>query len=291
MSQPAATGLKYAYYPGCSLEATAREYGQSVRAVCSHLGIELAEIPDWSCCGASSGHSTSRQLACTLAGRNLALAEEMEMDIAVACPACYIRLRNAHHEMQNDDKLREELSSVMSLSYQAKHGVRHLLDIIVNEIGLEDLKSKVVKPLKGLKLAAYYGCYLVRPPELVAFDDPENPRCLDDLLNTLGAEARDWSGKVDCCGGSLSLSKREIAGRLVSELAEMAGRAGAEAMVTACPLCHANLEMRQTGADGNKLPVFYFTELIGLALGIAEARSWLKRHLISPSGLLTSLGL
>ncbi len=291
MSQPTATGLKYAYYPGCSLEATAREYGQSVRAVCSHLGIELAELPDWSCCGASSGHSTSRQLARTLAGRNLALAEEMEMDIAVACPACYIRLRNAHHEMQNDDRLREELSSVMSLSYQAKHGVRHLLDIIVNVIGLEDLKSIVVKPLKVLKLAAYYGCYLVRPPELVAFDDPENPQCLDDLLNTLGAEARDWSGKVDCCGGSLSLSKREIAGRLVSELAEMAGWAGAEAIVTACPLCHANLEMRQTGADGNKLPVFYFTELIGLALGIAEARDWLKRHLISPSGLLTSLGL
>ncbi|MGB2815528.1 MAG: CoB--CoM heterodisulfide reductase iron-sulfur subunit B family protein [Dehalococcoidales bacterium] len=291
MSQPTATGLKYAYYPGCSLEATAREYGQSVRAVCSHLGIELAELPDWSCCGASSGHSTSRQLACTLAGRNLALAEEMEMDIAVACPACYIRLRNAHHEMQNDDRLREELSSVMSLSYQAKHGVRHLLDIIVNEIGLDSLKSKVVKPLKGLKLAAYYGCYLVRPPELVAFDDPENPQCLDDLLDTLGAEARDWSGKVDCCGGSLSLSKKEIAGRLVSELAEMAERAGAEAMVTACPLCHANLEMRQTGADGNKLPVFYFTELIGLALGITEARSWLRRHLVSPSGLLTSLGL
>ena len=114
MSQPTATGLKYAYYPGCSLEATAREYGQSVRAVCSHLGIELAEIHDWSCCGASSGHSTSRQLASTLAGRNLALAEQMGMDIAVACPACYIRLRNAHQEMQKDDRLREELSGVMS---------------------------------------------------------------------------------------------------------------------------------------------------------------------------------
>jgi len=291
MSQPIATGLKYAYYPGCSLEATAKEYGQSVRAVCSHLGIELTEIPDWSCCGASSGHSTSRKLACTLAGRNLALAEEMGMDIAVACPACYIRLRNAHHEMQNDDRLREELSSVMSLSYQAEHGTRHLLDIIVNEIGLENLKSKVVKPLKGLKLAAYYGCYLVRPPELVAFDDPENPRCLDDLLSALGAEVRDWSGKVDCCGGSLSLSKRDIASQMVGGLIEMARQAGAEAMVAACPLCHANLEMRQTGADGKKLPVFYFTELIGLALGIAEARSWLKRHLISPSGLLTSLGL
>ncbi len=177
------------------------------------------------------------------------------------------------------------------LPYRAEYTTRHLLDIICNEVGLENLKNKVVKPLQGLKLAAYYGCYLVRPPELVAFDDPENPQCLDTLLDTLGAEVRDWSGKVDCCGGSLSLSKREIASHLVAELVEMAGRAGAEAMVTACPLCHANLEMRQTGADGDKLPVFYFTELIGLALGIAEARAWLGKHLISPSGLLASHGL
>jgi heterodisulfide reductase subunit B len=230
-------------------------------------------------------------LACTLAGRNLVLAEGMKLDIAVACPACYVRLRNAHHEMQSDNRLREELSSVMSVPYRAEYSTRHLLDIICHDVGLENLKNKVVKPLQGLKLAAYYGCYLVRPPELVAFDDPENPQCLDTLLDTLGAEVRDWSGKVDCCGGSLSLSKREIAGQLVEELVEMAGRAGAEAMVTACPLCHANLEMRQTGADGDKLPVFYFTELIGLALGIAEARAWLGRHLISPSGLLASHGL
>ena len=290
MSQPTA-GLRYAYYPGCSLEAMAREYDQSVRAVCAHLGIELSELPDWSCCGASSGHSTSRWLACTLAGRNLVLAEGMKLDIAVACPACYVRLRNAHHEMQRDNRLREELSSVMAVPYRAEYSTRHLLDIICHDVGLENLKNKVVKPLQGLKLAAYYGCYLVRPPELVAFDDPENPQCLDTLLDTLGAEARDWSGKVDCCGGSLSLSKREIAGHLVAELVEMAGRAGAEAMVTACPLCHANLEMRQTGADGDKLPVFYFTELIGLALGIAEARAWLGKHLISPSGLLASHGL
>jgi heterodisulfide reductase subunit B len=290
MSQPTA-GLRYAYYPGCSLEAMAKEYGLSVRAVCAHLGIELAEIPDWNCCGASSGHSTSRWLACTLAGRNLALAEEMGMDIAVACPACYIRLRSAQNEMKQDKELRDELTSVTDLTYEAKYNTRHLLDIICHDVGLENLKNKVVKPLHGLKLAAYYGCYLVRPPELVAFDDPENPQCLDALLDTLGAEVRDWSGKVDCCGGSLSLSKREIASHLVAELVEMAGRAGAEAMVTACPLCHANLEMRQTGADGDKLPVFYFTELIGLALGIAEARAWLGKHLISPSGLLASHGL
>lgn len=279
MSQPTMVNLKYAYYPGCSLEATAREYDLSVRAVCAHLGIELAELPDWNCCGASSGHSTNRRLASTLAGRNLALAEELKMDIAVACPACYIRLRSAQHEMKQDKAQR------------AEYNTRHILDIICNEIGLENVKSKVVRPLTGLKLAAYYGCYLVRPPEIVGFDDPENPQCLDALLEALGAEARDWSGKVDCCGGSLSLSKRDIASQMVAELIDMARQAGAEAMVTACPLCHANLEMRQPPGNGHKLPVFYFTELIGMAMGIAEARSWLKKHLISPSGLLNSLGL
>jgi len=291
MSQQKASSLRYAYYPGCSLEATAREYDLSVRAVCSHLGIELAELSDWNCCGASSGHSTNRRLACNLAGRNLALAEEMGMDIAVACPACYVRLRSAQNEMKQDKAYRDELMRVTALSYRGEYGTRHLLDIICNDVSLENLKSKVVRPLNGLKLAAYYGCYLVRPTELTAFDDPENPQCLDALLDTLGAEVRDWSGKVDCCGGSLSLSKRDIASQMVGELAEMARRAGAEAMVTACPLCHANLEMRQRSINGNKLPVFYFTELIGLASGIAETRSWLKKHLISPSGLLDSLGL
>jgi heterodisulfide reductase subunit B len=291
MTQQKAAGLRYAYYPGCSLEATAREYDLSVRAVCAHLGIELVEIPDWNCCGASSGHSTSRRLACILAGRNLALAEEMGMDTAVACPACYIRLRSAQNEMKQDEELRGELARLTGIGYQAEYGTRHLLDIICHEIGFENLKSKVVRPLSGLKLAAYYGCYLVRPPGLVAFDDPENPQCMDALLDTLGAEVRDWSGKVDCCGGSLSLSKRDIAFKMVGELIEMARRAGAEALVAACPLCHANLEMRQAGHNGNKMPIFYFTELMGLALGIEEAKSWLKKHLISPSGLLNSLGL
>jgi len=283
--------LKYAYYPGCSLEATAREYDLSVRAVCARLEIELAEIPDWNCCGASSGHNTNRRLAHALAGRNLALAESLGLDIAVACPACYIRLRTTGHEMKDNSRKRAELAKLIALPYEASGNTRHLLDIICHDIGLENLKKKVVKPLQGLKLACYYGCYLVRPPEVVAFDDPENPQTMDALLDTLGAEVKDWSGKVDCCGGSLSLSKRDIAIKLVSELTDMARRAGAQAIVAACPLCHANLETRQVATGQSKLPVFYFTELIWLAMGITEAESWLKKHLISPFGLLGSHGL
>ncbi|MFC1915388.1 CoB--CoM heterodisulfide reductase iron-sulfur subunit B family protein [Chloroflexota bacterium] len=283
--------MKYAYYPGCSLEATAKEYDSSVRAVCSNLGIELAELSDWSCCGASSGHSTNYWLAHALTGRNLALAEKTGLDTAVACPACYVRLRATHAEMKDDQKKRDELANLIGMPYEAKYNTRHLLDIIYNDIGCENLKKKLTKPLGGLKLACYYGCYLVRPPEVVGFDDTENPKSMDILLDTLGAEVKDWSGKVDCCGGSLSLSKSEIAKKLVAEITEMAQKAGAEAIVTACPLCHSNLETRQAVSGQKKLPVFYFTELIGLAMGIPEAKSWLKKHLISPMSILASHGL
>ena len=280
--------MKYAYYPGCSLEAMAEEYDRSVRAVCAHLGIELRELPDWSCCGASSGHSTNRRLAQALAGRNLALAERVGLDIAVACPACYLQLRSTRREMRDNSQNREELVRLIDMPYEAKYDTRHLLDIICNDVGLEELKKRVVRPLEALPLASYYGCYLVRPPEVVGFDDPENPQSMDGLLTVLGAEVRDWSGKVNCCGGSLALSRKEIAGRLVAEISEMARQAGAQAVVTACPLCHSNLEIRQTDGKQNKLPVFYFTELIGLAIGIDEAESWLKKHLISPFSLLAS---
>ena len=283
--------MKYAYYPGCSLESIAREYDLSVRAVCSNLGIELAELPDWSCCGASSGHSTNRWLSHALAGRNLALAEREGLDIAVACPACYLRLKTTYTEMKEDSRQRDELVKLIDMPYEARYNTRHLLDIIYNDIGLEKVKKRVTKPLRGLKLACYYGCYLVRPPKVVAFDDPENPNSMDMLLDSLGAEVRDWSGKVDCCGGSLSLSKREIAKQLVGEISEMARKAGAQAIVTACPLCHSNLETRQDTSRQNRLPIFYFTELIGLAIGIAEARSWLKKHLIPSLSLLASHGL
>ena len=283
--------LKYVYYPGCSLESTAREYDMSLRAVSARLGIELIEFDGWSCCGASSGHSTNPMLALGLAGRNLALAESMGRDIAVACPACYLRLRSAQNDVKHNSALRDDLSRITGLPYESKCNTRHLLDIIVNDVGLENLKNKVTHPLKGLKLVAYYGCYLVRPPEIVAFDDPENPQCLDALLSSIGAEVKDWPGKVDCCGGGLSLSKRDIAYRMVSDLTDAARRAGADAIVTACPMCHVNLEMRQKNSRQKKLPVFYFTELMGIAFGIKEFRSWLKRHLVSPLSLLDSHGL
>jgi heterodisulfide reductase subunit B2 len=278
----------YLYYPGCSLESTSKEYDMSVRAVAGVIGIQLLEFEGWNCCGASSGHAMNSRLALGLAARNLGLAEKQKQDIAVACPACYLRLRTARHEAKHSPEMQAEIEKITGLEYTAAFVTRHLLDIVTNDFSLDTVREKVIHPLKGLKLAAYYGCYLTRPLELVAFDDPENPQCMDRLLGAAGAELKEWSGKVDCCGGSLSLSKKEMVSKMVNELVESARLAGAEAIATACPLCQANLEMRQKGPE--KLPVFYYTELLGMAFGIKESRSWLKGHLISPFNLLTSRG-
>ncbi len=283
--------MKYAYYPGCSLEAAlAKEYDLSTKAVCEKLGIVLEELHDWNCCGASSGHSTSYLLNHAIVGRNLAIAEKQGLDIAAACPACYVRLKHTRHEVKEKPQLREQVTEAIDFPYEAKYDVRHILDILCNDVGIKAIKEKVTRPLTGLKLVSYYGCFLVRPPSVVAFDDPENPQCMDNLLTALGADVRDWSGKVDCCGGSLALTKRDIVVRLVGELVEMARGVGAEALVAACPLCQMNLDGRQDFAH-NPLPVFYFTELVGLAIGDSGAKSWFKKHLVSPGKLLKSHGL
>lgn len=275
--------MKYAYYPGCTLETTAKEYNESVIDVCARLGIDLTDIPGWSCCGASSGHSTDYRLAHTLSGRNLALAEREGLDIAVACPACYLRLNATQKECQNNTGLRDQISDLIKLPYSAKLEVRHILDIICNSVGLEKVEQSVIKPLSGLKVVAYYGCYLVRPRDLTCFDDPENPQSMDKLLKSAGATVLDWRGKVECCGGSLSFSGTETVKHLVSEIIEAACEVEAQAIVTACPLCQANLETRQSGKSN--LPIFYFSELLALAFGLTKA-DWFKRHLISPVELL-----
>jgi len=276
---------RYAYYPGCALESTAEEYNRSILEVGRALGIELVEIPDWSCCGASSAHMTDYWLAHGLAARNLVLAEKPGLDIAVACPACFQRLKSTQLELSDNPELEGKLRELIGLTGEGKYEIRHILDIIYHDVGVERIKEKVVKPLEGLRVVGYYGCYLVRPRELTGFDDPENPQLMDRVLEAAGAEVLDWDGKVDCCGGSLSLSERGVTARLVAHIFEAAQAAGAEALVTACPLCQLNLETRQEG--DKPLPVFYFTELLGLALGLPTS-SWFKKHLISPWRLLKS---
>lgn len=283
--------MKIGYYPGCSAESIGKEYDLSVRVVAPMLGIELVELPDWSCCGASSGHYISRQLSLALPARNLALAERAGLGLAVICPACFLRFKQTNHELQANDRLRQEVQEIIGVPYSGNVAVRHILDIFCREVGLPEIQRRVTKSLNGLKVVAYYGCYLVRPPRITQFDDPENPTLMDELLRTLGAEVLDWSYKVECCGGNLVLSRADITNRLVRDIVRAANETGAAAIVTACPLCQANLDMRQLGP--RKLPVFYFSELMALALGMEPraTRSWWQRHITSPQHLLKSQSL
>ncbi len=280
--------LKFSYYPGCSLKSTAKEYDQSVRAVAEMLDIDLVELPDWSCCGASSGHCTNYQLSRALPARNLALAEKEGRDLIVACAACFLRLKQTNHELRANDGFRQEIEKIIGMPYKGNVEVRHFLDIICREVGVEEIRRRVKRPLKGLRLVSYYGCYLVRPPEITQLDDPENPRLMDDLMEALGAEALDWSYKVECCGGNLLLSRVDIVTKLVGDIVQAAIDTGADGIVTACPLCQANLDIRQSGPE--RLPIFYFSELLGLALGVDEKslKSWWKRHLVSPDIMLST---
>ena len=281
--------MKVSYYPGCSLHGTAKEYDQSVKAVSRGLGIDLEEIEDWSCCGASSAHNTNFKLSIALPARDLIAAERKPQDVMVPCAACFNRFKTAEHHLRHDAALKAEIEGIVGAPYRGSVAIRNPIDIIVNDIGLEKLAANVVKKLTGLKPVSYYGCLLLRPPDVCRFDDAENPVLLDKILNALGAEARPWSYKTDCCGGSLTISKTPIVTKMVDKLMAKAREAGANCLVTACPVCTANLDMRASA--GGELPVFYFTELAALAMGQEETGEWFKLHRTDPRPLLKGLEL
>jgi heterodisulfide reductase subunit B len=282
--------MDFSYYPGCSLESTACEYNDSVRAVFRALDVGLQELEDWNCCGASSAHNVDRLLSIALPARNLAIAQERGRDIVMPCAACYNRHKTADYEMRAHPERRKAVENAVGFQFTGQIAVRPLLDVIGNEIGIQRVKDRVQRPLKGLRAVGYYGCLLVRPPEITQFENPENPVLLNEILAALGADVRPWSYATDCCGGGLALTKSEVAARLVQRLVAHAREAGAQAIVTSCPLCQLNLEMRQESSSP-EMPILYFTELLGLALGLDEARSWWGKHLVDPTGLLVSVDL
>ncbi|MGD9100086.1 MAG: CoB--CoM heterodisulfide reductase iron-sulfur subunit B family protein [Anaerolineae bacterium] len=281
--------MDFSYYPGCSLHSIAAEFNDSVQAVFAALDVGLHELEDWNCCGASSAHSLNRALSLALPARNLAIAQEAGRDVVMPCAACFNRHKTADHEMRGREDRRAFVEETVGFQFDGTVGVRPLLDAVGNAIGLERIEARVTRPLTGLKVVSYYGCLLVRPPEVTQFENPENPTLMDRLLALLGADVRPWSYATECCGGGLALTRSDVAARLVNRLVARAREAGAKAIVTSCPLCQMNLEMRQS--DGAQMPLFYFTELVGLALGLDEARSWWGKHLIDPTGLLQALGL
>jgi heterodisulfide reductase subunit B len=295
--------LRYAFYPGCTLHSTGVEFGASTELVCDALDLEMVEIDDWNCCGASSAHSMDYTLFLALPARNLAKAQEVGLeDLAIPCAACYSRLAAADLALEEDGAFRARMESVLGVKYGERVRPRNLLDIIANDVSQETLKGKVKKPLEGLKVASYYGCLLIRPPQYTGrWDDPEHPQAMDHIVESMGAEAVPWSYGVDCCGGSLTLNRSDVVVHLVDKLARAAREAGAEAMATACPMCMANVDGRQLYRGGPPLPrpakpgyepvpIFYFTELMALAYDL-PMKKVLGKHLVDPRPLLRGLGL
>lgn len=282
--------MKLSYFPGCSLESTAKEYDMSARSVCKALDLELVELEDWVCCGATSAHSTNHTLSITLPAKNIALAQELGADLAVPCSACYNVLKKTDYTLRNDENMRAKTEQITGFKYNGEINILSLLEAVVTKVGVKSIAKSVKKPLQGLNVVCYYGCLLVRPPEVTQFDNRENPESLDNIINSLGARAIPWAYKTDCCGASLSLTSADIVQKMVGRLMDAAKEAGANAIVTACPLCQSNLEMRRQKGDTG-IPAFYFTELIGLALDLPDTDRWLKLHLVDPLPLLKSLSL
>jgi heterodisulfide reductase subunit B len=283
--------MKVSYYPGCSLDGTAREYGESLEAIAASLGIELEELPDWTCCGASSAHVTDDRLAFSLAARNLIIADRVGKDLIVPCAACYQRLKTAEKGLQHGEPVEGN-----TVKYSGKVRVKHSVDFIWEECGEKAIREKVKKSLAGLNPVCYYGCLTTRPPDVTDAKAPEDPQAMDNIMNSLDANVRSWSYKTDCCGANLILTHPEIAKKLIEKLFDMALEAGADCIVVGCPMCQSNLDTRQKelSQDNGKqynIPIYYFTELMGLAFGDKSVGKWLNRHMTNAKELLKQKGL
>ncbi len=283
--------MKYSYYPGCTLHSTAIEYGWSTEAVCEALGIELVEIEDWNCCGASSAHSLDPHLALALPTRDLMRAQASGADIVMPCAACYGRIAAADHKMRTDAAWRKEMEAEFQTEYIGAAHPRTLVDVLGNDLAPEALAARVKRPLHGLRTVSYYGCLLIRPPDLTnRWDDPEHPVVMDRILRTLGAEPVQWAHTVECCGASLALDRADVVTVLSGRIVQGANDAEADCIVCACPLCQANLDSRQKGISP-KVPVMYITELMGIALDLPQRNKWFAKHLVDPRPMLRSKGL
>ena len=285
------------YYPGCSLHATGIEFNMSTKAIAETLNLNLVEPEGWVCCGTSPAHNTNHYRSIKLPMQTLAIAQELGHSyMTMPCAACFSRFRIAMHEVQHEPELRRKIADDIGFEYTGGIKVDSLLTTITDRVGYEAAAEPVTKPLEGLKAVSYYGCLLTRPPDVTGAEHPEYPMNMDKLLEALGAEALDWSYKTDCCGGSLSLSTLDIALDLSQKILQNAIDVGADVIVTACPLCFANLDVRQQQISDEyggefHIPIVYFTQLMGVAYGIDAKTLGMDKHFSDAIGLLTEKGL
>jgi len=288
--------MRYAYYPGCSLSSSGIEFHLSFQYVARSLGIELVEVKDWVCCGASSAHATSHLLSIALPVLNLSHAEKEGFDKLIApCLACLSRFKGANIEMKNDPHLRKKIHEIFDYPYQGKVKVYHPLEVFL-ELGLDRIRARARKRLKGLRVACYYGCVLTRPPQIAQFDDVENPQSMDSIIQALGGETIDWSYKTECCGVSMTLTFSDIVLKLSNDILREAKEGGASAIIVCCPLCQANLDGRQRQIEETYqvrygLPILYITQVMGLSFGAYPKEVGLEKLITSPKEVLGPIGL
>jgi heterodisulfide reductase subunit B len=286
--------LQIGYSPGCSLHGTAIDFGMSTRAIAGRLGIDLVEPEGWICCGASAAHTTDRVLATTLPMHNLALFAAAGQDcVMMPCASCYLRAKTAIYDVERKPELRAAVTQEIGYTPTDTIRVEHIIETLEKRVGLQRITGQVVRPLHGVKVVCYYGCVLTRPPKIVQQPNPEYPRSMDRLVDALGAQPLDWSYKTDCCGASLALSQLPIMLQLCARILRNAQEVGAEAVIVACPLCHANLDLRQSLLHLPKgpMPIIYITQLLGLAFGLPAQQLGLNRHLTDPMPFLQARGL
>jgi heterodisulfide reductase subunit B len=278
--------MKYSYFPGCSLKGLGRAYEESLLPVMRHLGVELSELDDWNCCGATAYMSVDEEEACILAARNLALADNNGgHDLLTPCSACYLVLNKTQHNVEDFPQVRasvEKALASVNMPWKGRVKVRHPLDVLFHDVGVEAIRQKVIRPLKGLKVAPYYGCQLVRPYS--TFDEAWNPVTMDRILEALGVEVLPYPLKTKCCGGSLTGTVPEAGLRLSYILLKEAVRRGADLIATICPLCQFNLDAYHSQIEKRwgpaRIPTVYFTQLMGLAFGLSPKELGLQRNFV-----------
>jgi heterodisulfide reductase subunit B len=287
--------MEFTYYPGCSVESSSRHYDMSTRALCKQLGITLSELEDWNCCGATAYMSVQELRAFAISGRNLALAERHGKDVITACPACYLALYKTNDYVSKYPDIKAKVNTALSaadLKYEGSVKIRHLLDVIANDYGTDLLAQRVKHPLKGLKVAPYHGCQLTRP--FAAFDRYDDPKTLDRVLEAVGAEPVSYPLTTRCCGGMMMTTAPDVAKKLVGDLLKCARDSGADCICVACPLCYVNLDSYQdelpaTQMGAAPIPIFFFTQLLGLSVGIDKRELGFHMSLVPAEPALSKI--
>ena len=288
--------MNYSYYPGCSLESTSPDFNLSTKKIIEFLDLDIDDIPDWLCCGATSLHPQDKLLSVALPALTIESANKINKDIMVQCPSCLSHLKEAKSVLDEKKELGKEVNELLERDISSNLKIRHFSEILVDEYGIDKIKEKVVKKLENFKVASYYGCVIVRPKKLMQYDDPENPTIMDKLVEATGAEAVDWPFKTKCCGASFSISRTDIVYDLTYEILRMAKNNGADLISVLCPLCHINLDLRQKAIEKRynekfNLPILYYTQLLGLAFGLDPKELALDRLFVSPFNILKNKGI